>query len=333
MKKKLFCLTLMLVLIFSAAALSEGQDAASFLVGPEQYRTVGAHVTFGTYPQTETGEDRTPIEWMVMEVDEENHKAFLLSFRGLDSKRYHREYTNVTWETCSLRAWLNDEFLNTAFTPEEQAAILTTEVKNDSKQCYGWTTSGGKDTQDKIFLLSYAEAFRFFQIQFGVRNNVAARIVPTAYASKAGARQDNRKNKAEDGSIAGWWFLRSPGCFQNCAAAVGTVGQVLRVPAHAEVGTVVGLPGDQIDEGSKALPSSQTERGTRHMAKVHPSSSFFSSCRLMRTATYLTPRLPGVPQRLLSLSAASVASAAVLCIEIVWRLPRSMRWTANFAHG
>ena len=75
MKKKLFCLTLMLVLIFSAAALSEGQDAASFLVGPEQYRTVGAHVTFGTYPQTETGEDRTPIEWMVMEVDEENHKT------------------------------------------------------------------------------------------------------------------------------------------------------------------------------------------------------------------------------------------------------------------
>ena len=80
MKKKLFCLMLMLVLVFSAAALSEGQDAASFLVGPEQYRTVGAHVTFGTYPQTETGEDRTPIEWMVMEVDEENHKAFLLSF-------------------------------------------------------------------------------------------------------------------------------------------------------------------------------------------------------------------------------------------------------------
>ena len=108
----------------------------------------------------------------------------------------------------------------------KQAAILTTEVKNDSKQCYGWTTSGGKDTQDKIFLLSYAEAFRFFQIQFGVRNNVAARIVPTAYASKAGARQDNRKNKAEDGSIAGWWFLRSPGCFQNCAAAVGTDGSL-----------------------------------------------------------------------------------------------------------
>ena len=226
MKKKLFCLMLMLVLVFSAAALSEGQDAASFVVGAEQYRTVGAHVLFGTYPQTETGEDRSPIEWMVMEVDEENHKAFLLSFRGLDSKRYHREYTNVTWETCSLRAWLNDEFLNTAFTPEEQAAILTTEVKNDSKQCYGWTTSGGKDTQDKIFLLSYAEAFRFFQIQFGVRNNVAARIVPTAYASKAGARQDNRKNKAEDGSIAGWWFLRSPGCFQNCAAAVGTDGSL-----------------------------------------------------------------------------------------------------------
>ena len=100
MKKKLFCLTLMLVLIFSAAALSEGQDAASFLVGPEQYRTVGAHVTFGTYPQTEGGEDRTPIEWMVMDVDEENQTAFLSSLRGLDTKRHNRDKHNRTWRIC-----------------------------------------------------------------------------------------------------------------------------------------------------------------------------------------------------------------------------------------
>ena len=226
MKKKLLCLIIMLVVAFSSAAVSEEPDAASFAVSPEQYRTVGAHVTFGTYPQEAGGKDRTPIEWMVMEVDEENHRALLLAYRGLDTKRYHREYENVTWETCSLRAWLNDEFLNTAFTPEEQSAILVTDVRNDSSQCYGWTTSGGKDTQDRIFLLSYAEAFKFFHIQFGVKNNVAARIVPTAYASEAGARQDNRKNKAEDGNIAGWWFLRSPGCFQNCMAAVGTDGSL-----------------------------------------------------------------------------------------------------------
>ena len=196
MKKKLFCLTLMLVLIFSAAALSEGQDAASFLVGPEQYRTVGAHVTFGTYPQTETGEDRTPIEWMVMEVDEENHKAFLLSFRGLDSKRYHREYTNVTWETCSLQTVLWMDHLR--------------------RQGYA-----GQNLPAEL-----CGSFQVFSNPVWRQEQCRCPYRADSLCLQAGARQDNRKNKAEDGSIAGWWFLRSPGCFQNCAAAVGTDGSL-----------------------------------------------------------------------------------------------------------
>ena len=226
MKKKMFCLLILLTLFLASAAAAEGTSAANHTADLEKQFAAGEHVTFGTYPQTESGEDRTPIEWLVLEYDGENRKAFLLAYYGLDTKQYHRYDAKVTWETCSLREWLNNDFLQAAFTPEEQSAILTTDVPNDSKQCYGWSTSGGKDTQDKIFLLSYAEAFKYFKIKFGVKNNVEARIVPTAYASKAGARQDNRNNKAADGSVAGWWFLRSPGCFQNCMAAVGTDGSL-----------------------------------------------------------------------------------------------------------
>ena len=140
-------------------------------------------VQFGTYPQTETGEDRTPIEWMVMEVDEENHKAFLLSFRGLDSKRYHREYTNVTWETCSLRAWLNDEFLNTAFTPEEQAAIQDTEVDlSEAQGLRDWNSAGraAGSTRDKLFLLSALEVRKYL-----VRDEWRLCAVPDGAAEKA----------------------------------------------------------------------------------------------------------------------------------------------------
>ena len=226
MKKKLFCLALALALVFAAAAMAEGQDNADREAKLEPYRTVGAHVPFGSYPQTESGEDQTPIEWLVLEVDEENHKALLLTYYGLDSKRYHRERENMTWERCSLRAWLNDDFLNAAFTEEEQKAILLTDVDNSLAQCYGWGIAGGNDTQDRLFLLSYAEAHKYFNIQFGVKNNIAARISPTAYASKAGARQDNRKHKTEEDIVAGWWFLRSPGCFKNCVAAVGTDGSL-----------------------------------------------------------------------------------------------------------
>lgn len=132
----------------------------------------------------------------------------------------------MTWERCSLRAWLNEDFLNAAFTEEEQKAILLTDVDNSLAQCYGWGIAGGNDTQDRLFLLSYAEAHKYFNIQFGVKNNIAARISPTAYASKAGARQDNRKNKTGEGIVAGWWFLRSPGSFKNCVAAVGTDGSL-----------------------------------------------------------------------------------------------------------
>lgn len=226
MKKSLLCLLIVLAMVFPSAVIAEVQESSDQTAALEQYRTVGAHVFWGSYPQSENGEDQTPIEWLVLEVDEDNHKALLLTYYGLDMQRYHRSQDSVTWETCSLRAWLNEDFLSKAFTPEEQAAILLTDVDNSQKQCYGWTTAGGKDTQDRLFLLSYAEAHKYFHIQFGVKNNVAARISPTAYASAAGARQDNRNNKTEEGIVAGWWFLRSPGCYQYCVAAVGTDGSL-----------------------------------------------------------------------------------------------------------
>ena len=219
MKKKLFCLMVLLVLVFSSAAMSEAA------ANPDPYRTAGAHVTFGTYPQTAEGTDETPIEWLVLEYDEENHRSFLLSYYGLDAKPYNRYRDNTTWETCTLRTWLNDDFLNRAFTPEEQTAILTTDVGNGRDDCYGWNTPGGKDTQDKIFLLSYAEAHKYFNIQFGVKNNMAARMSPTDYAYKAGAYYFTH-NKTGDGNVTSWWSLRSPGCYRYCSAVVGTDGSL-----------------------------------------------------------------------------------------------------------
>ena len=84
-----------------------------------------------------------------------NSKAFLLADKTLDAKPYNFESKAVTWETCSLRAWLNDDFYNTAFTAAEQAKILTTEVENEDNPISG--TGGGNNTNDKLFLLSYSE--------------------------------------------------------------------------------------------------------------------------------------------------------------------------------
>lgn len=177
----------------------------------KQCKTVGNYVTYGTYPQTAAGNDNTPIEWLVLEYDAKNNKALLISRYGLDCQKYNSSKTSVTWETCSLRTWLNGTFLNKAFSKAEQEAILTTNVDNSKSQCSSrWSTSGGNNTQDKIFLLSYAEANKYFKVTWEDSNNTKSRVAPTAYAIAQGAYTSS-SSKTADGLASGYWWLRSPG--------------------------------------------------------------------------------------------------------------------------
>lgn len=185
---------------------------------------VGNYVTFGTYPQTKAGNDATPIEWLVLARD--GNKALLISRYALDAQPYNKDYTSVTWETCTLRKWLNGTFYNKAFSSAEQAAILTTNVDNSKNQCYsGWSTSGGNNTQDKVFLLSYAEANKYFGVTYDNSSNTKSRVAPTAYAIAQGAWTSS-SNKTADSTDAGWWWLRSPGSYQDCAALVYSDGSL-----------------------------------------------------------------------------------------------------------
>lgn len=185
---------------------------------------VGNYVTFGTYPQTKAGNDATPIEWLVLARD--GNKALLISRYALDAQPYNKDYTSVTWETCTLRKWLNGTFYNKAFSSAEQAAILTTNVDNSKNQCYsGWSTSGGNNTQDKVFLLSYAEANKYFGVTYDNSSNTKSRVAPTAYAIAQGAWTSS-SSKTADSTDVGWWWLRSPGSYQDCAALVYSDGSL-----------------------------------------------------------------------------------------------------------
>ena len=170
--------------------------------------SVGNYVPFGHYPQTSEGDDSTEIGWVVLARD--GNKALLLSRYGLDVQPYNKEYTNITWEECTLRTWLNDTFLNKAFTAEEQKGILLTDVDNGSSQGYSELgTSGGNNTQDRVFLLSYAEANKYLGATYGV-SNTKTMVAPTSYALKQGAKTSG-SDKTADGTNTGWWWLRSPG--------------------------------------------------------------------------------------------------------------------------
>lgn len=164
--------------------------------------SAGDVVTFGNYEQDNNRHNGAePIQWNVLDVQE--NKALLLSLYALDSQPYNRSYGPSTWEECTLRSWLNSTFLEAAFTAEEKASILMTEVDNSRLQNNKkWNVKVCDNTEDLIFLLSYADTDRYFA-------NEAARIcTPTNYAVSMGA--DVRT--LDDGITgAGWWWLRSPG--------------------------------------------------------------------------------------------------------------------------
>ena len=163
-------------------------------------------VTFGRYPQN--GSASESIEWIVLE---RNGKGMLLISRyALDCKPYNTKHEAVTWEICTLRAWLNNTFYQMAFTGEEKGIIQVSQLKNEDNPEYG--TEGGKDTNDKVFLLSLEEAKRYFP------NDEARRCKPTANAVA---------NDAFDFMIGiCLWWLRSPGDNSRSAADVSIDGSV-----------------------------------------------------------------------------------------------------------
>ena len=136
--------------------------------------------TFGNYPQGEDGEEQ-PIEWRVLAV--ENGKALVISEKLLDCVRYNEKFTNVTWETCTLRKWMNGEFINKAFSSSEQAKIATVTNQNPDNSIHN--TKGGNATQDKIFALSIDEVNQYFS------NDDDRMAAPTGYAKKQGAYVDD----------------------------------------------------------------------------------------------------------------------------------------------
>ena len=149
----------------------------------------------------------TPIEWLVLE--KQDNKMLLLSKYGLDCQQYHVNYEAVTWEDCSLRKWLNTDFLNKAFDAEDKKQIQSSVVQADGNPDY--ETDPGNITIDDVFLLSIKEVEIFFP-------NDRERICrPTENASK----------KAWMIGGACCWWLRSPGYGSKDAADVfydGSVG-------------------------------------------------------------------------------------------------------------
>lgn len=93
-----------------------------------------------------------PIKWRVMTVGESDVTAY--SKLCLDYRHYHSG-DMAYWESCDLRDWLNGEFYNLAFSEENKTAITEKEIENKNNRYSA--ASGGNNTEDRVWLLSYYE--------------------------------------------------------------------------------------------------------------------------------------------------------------------------------
>ncbi len=156
-----------------------------------------------------------------MDIDE-NGDALVISDYALDNMKYNEQYVEITWEKSIIRKWLNETFINEAFTSEQRSRIIESRIANNDNAKYN--TRGGNDTNDKLFLLSIEEANKYF-------NNDESRIAyPTPYAKSKKSVNGNldvsdRNVSTDRGGSCRWW-LRSPGGNQDYAAEVYFGGSV-----------------------------------------------------------------------------------------------------------
>jgi len=175
----------------------------------------------GSWPQG-SGE---PIVWDVLA--EEGNRKLLLSRKAVAKRPYHDTDEPVSWETCSLRAWLNGDFYRAAFNDYEKQHILKIPVSAD-KNTY-CNTDAGNSTDDHVFLLSLSE------VNALLRRKLAAKR--KCEADPADAPDAANDNKAADDTGCVWW-LRSPGSEKNEAACVNGDGRISNFGLPATTPTI-----------------------------------------------------------------------------------------------
>ncbi len=231
----------------SKKSLDEDKDIIEQIIQAHN----GDIVTFGRYEQdNDFSNGKEPIEWIVLSKDDE--QVLLLSKYVLDWVSFHNKYDyGIKWENCTLRSWLNNSFYDNAFDKKEKEKIINTKIVNSDNLTYG--IDGGKDTNDKVFLLSLDDIKNpkyGFSKDYN-ENDISRRCSPTEYAKARGVWTLDKNtwdenwllSATDDGEATCWWWLRSPGNYEGRAAIVNYGGNVY------DFGTEFGLGLDDISNG------------------------------------------------------------------------------------
>ena len=132
-----------------------------------------------------------PIKWKILK--EKDGTVYLLCDSIITNRRYDENSNN--YANSEIRAWLNNEFYNTAFNSLQQELIQITNVDNSAQSTgYSENKYACENTDDKIFLPTYREVGGFGYVASNEsRTKIASDFAVGGYA----------------GSASSWW-LRSP---------------------------------------------------------------------------------------------------------------------------
>lgn len=176
---------------------------------------LGTIISFGNY------------KWRVLAV--QGNSALVITDEIIEQRPYHSTYKDITWAECSLRAYLNGEFYD-KFSAAEQSRIVPVVNKNLDNPWFG--TSGGADTQDRIFLLDIEDVVcRYF-------GDSSDKLCNRSKKQNYWFQNNDKNNSKRVAKLQGhdyWWWLRSPGRINRAAAYI-----------HGKPGGCVGLNGNSV---------------------------------------------------------------------------------------
>lgn len=199
-------------------------------------------VYFGRYAQSDVnGVTKEAIKWRVLSVNGDD--VFLMADSCLDAVSYEQQTQDTDWEKSKIRSWLNaygensnqwkqnyntgSGFYDKAFVKSEKDLIMTTTLTN----------LVGNTTNDKIFLLSKAEAETE---AYGLNDKASRVLKATAYVGNGGSGS-LAKDTVKAGA-ASWWWLRDidKGATTSQSAFYVTLDGTIAYynVGHAKVGVV-----------------------------------------------------------------------------------------------
>lgn len=123
----------------------------------------------------------------------------------------------VAWEGCSLRKWLNTEFLR-RFSKEQRKKIVMKRIQPEANPWF--QTDAGNQTKDKVFLLSISEVVQYLGDSGHLKMGLGS---PGICTSAIDDKFNGLRRAAYKGDNT-WWWLRSPGDSKTKAAYVNADG-------------------------------------------------------------------------------------------------------------